>query len=337
MCLLREMEIFVRVVETGSFSAAAREFKIGQPAISKTIAGLEDRLSARLLVRSTRRLSPTEAGMAFYERALRTLTEAHEAEAVARGAGASLEGRLRICAPVTFARMHLVPRLGAFLDCYPKLQLELIMEDCAIDLVAENIDVALYWGALTDSALVARKLAQADRIVVASATYLSRRDIPNTPGDLIELNAIYDQSSGGEEWRFRRGTSETSVRIQRRLTVSAAEGVRSAVLAGQGFAISARWMFAPELDSGEVVSILKDWTLPPIDLWVIFPSGRLTSRKARTFVKWFENIISDWPLNNRSHNRSTSADGNQAQQPVNSFSGRSSVAHLPPTNHIPRV
>ena len=128
--------MFIRVVETGSFSAAARDFKIGQPAISKMIAGLEDRLSARLLVRSTRRLCPTEAGVAFYERALRTITEADEADAVARGAGAGLEGPLRICAPVTFARMHLVPTLGAFLECHPKLQLELIMEDRTIDLVA---------------------------------------------------------------------------------------------------------------------------------------------------------------------------------------------------------
>jgi DNA-binding transcriptional LysR family regulator len=330
MCLLREMEIFVRVVETGSFSAAARDFNIGQPAISKTIAGLEDRLSVRLLVRSNRRLSTTEAGMAFYERALRTLTEAHEAEAVARGAGATLQGRLRICAPVTFARMHLVPRLGAFLDCYPTLQLELKMEDCASDLVAENIDVALYWGTLTNSTLVARKLAQADRIVVASPAYLSRRDIPNTPGDLIQLNAIYDQSSGGEEWHFRNGTSETSVHIQRRLTVTAAEGVRSAVLAGQGFAISPRWLFAPELDSGEVVSILNDWALPPINLWVIFPSGRLTSRKARMFVKWFENILSDWSQNNGTHNRSTSGYDSSAKQSRNAFSGRSSVAHWLP-------
>jgi DNA-binding transcriptional LysR family regulator len=216
MCRLREMEMFVRVVETGSFSAAARDFKIGQPAISKAIAGLEDRLSARLVVRSTRRLSPTEAGRAFYERALRTLTEADEAEAVARSAGAGLEGRLRVCAPVTFARMHLVPRLGAFLDHHPKLQLEVVMEDRSIDLVAENIDVALYWGGLTDSTLVARKLTQGEQMVVASPAYLARRGVPRTPGDLLEHNAIvYDQSSGGEEWRFRRATSETSVRIQR--------------------------------------------------------------------------------------------------------------------------
>jgi DNA-binding transcriptional LysR family regulator len=297
MCRLREMEMFVRVIETGSFSAAARDLKLGQPAISKTIAGLEDRLNSRLLVRSTRRLSPTEAGMAFYERALRTLTEADEAEAVARGAGAGLDGRLRICAPVTLARMHLVPTLGAFLDTHPKLKLELVMEDRMIDLVAENIDVALCWGALTDSTLVARKLTQAERLVIASPAYLARRGVPNTPADLVEHDGIiYDQSSGGEEWRFRRGTSETSVCIQRRLTVSAAEGVRAAVIAGQGFAISPRWMFAPELESGEVASVLDAWTLPPIDLWVIFPSGRLTSTKARTFVKWFENTLSGLPL-----------------------------------------
>jgi len=289
---LREMELFVRVVETGSFSAAARNLTLGQPAVSKTIAGLEDRLGVRLLVRSTRQLSPTEAGMAFYERALRAIAEANEAEAAAQGAGAGLEGRLRICSPVTFARLHLVPKLGTFLDAHPKLRLELVMDDRVIDLVAENIDAGLRLGTLTDSALKARKLAQADRLVVASPAYLARRGVPSTPADLLEHDGIvYGQSSGGQEWSFRRDTSETSVRIQARLTLSAAEGVREAVLAGQGFAIASRWMFAPELASGEVVPVLEEWSLPPMDLWVIYPSGRLTSAKARAFVKWFEKGI----------------------------------------------
>ncbi len=289
---LRDMELFVRVVETGSFSAAARNLTLGQPAVSKTIAGLEDRLGVRLLVRSTRQLSPTEAGMAFYERALRAIAEANEAEAAAQGAGAGLEGRLRICSPVTFARLHLVPKLGTFLDAHPKLRLELVMDDRVIDLVAENIDAGLRLGTLTDSALKARKLAQADRLVLASPAYLARRGVPSTPADLLEHNGIvYGQSSGGQEWSFRRDTSETSVRIQARLTLSAAEGVREAVLAGQGFAIASRWMFAPELASGEVVPVLEEWSLPPMDLWVIYPSGRLTSAKARAFVKWFEKGI----------------------------------------------
>lgn len=295
---LREMEVFVRVVETGSFSAAARDLRLGQPAISKAIASLEDRLRVRLLVRSTRKLAPTEAGTAFYERALRAIVEANEADAAARGAGAGLEGRLRICSPTTFARLHLVPKLGTFLDAHPKLRFELIMDDRIIDLVAENVDAALRLGTLTDSALRARKLAQAERLVVASPAYLARRGVPHSPADLHEHDGIiYGQSSGGQEWLFRRGTSETSLRLTTRLTLSAAEGVREAVLAGQGFAITSRWMFAPELQSGAVIPVLTEWTLPPMELWILYPSGRLTSAKAKAFVNWFESVIHDSTTN----------------------------------------
>ncbi len=289
---LREMEMFVRVIDSGSFSAAARYLNMGQPAVSKMIASLEDRLGVRLLTRSTRKLSPTEAGTAFYERAVRAIGEANEAEAAAQGAGAGLEGRLRVSAPVTFSRLHLVPKLGSFLNAHPRVQLDLVMDDRVVDLVAENIDVAIRMGVLTDSALKARKLGQAERLVIASPAYLARRGVPRTPADLLEHDGIiYGQSSGGQEWIFRRGTSETSVYLRTRLKLSAAEGVREAVLAGQGFAIASRWMFTPELKSGEVVSILEEWRLPPIDLWVIYPSGRLTSAKARTFIKWVETII----------------------------------------------
>jgi len=289
---LRDMEMFVRVVERGSFSAAARDLKIGQPAISKTMAGLEERLGVRLLIRSTRRLRPTEAGTAFYERAVRAIAEANEAEVAAQGAGAGLEGRLRICAPVTFGRLHVVPKLGAFLDAHPKIRLEVVMDDRKKDLVAEDIDAALILGVLTDSALVARKLAQGQTLVVASPAYLARKGVPKTPTDLAGHDGIiYSQTSGGDDWVFRRGTSETNVRIPRRLTFSAAEGVRAAVIAGLGFSISSRWMFAPELESGAVVPLLKEWRLPSIDLWVIYPSGQLTSAKARAFVKWFEKTI----------------------------------------------
>jgi DNA-binding transcriptional LysR family regulator len=289
---LREMELFVRVVETGSFSAAARDLKLGQPAISKTVAALEERLGVRLLVRSTRQLSPTEAGMAFYEHALRAIAQANEADAAAQGAGAGLEGRLRICAPVTFARLHLVPKLGEFMDAHPRLRLELVMDDRVIDLVAENIDAALRLGILSDSSLRARKLAEAERYVVATPAYFKKKGYPANPTELLEHDGIvYGQASGGQEWLFRRGTSETSIRLRARLTLSAAEGVREAVLAGQGFAITSRWMFAPELASGTVLPVLKEWTLPPMELWVIYPSGKLTSTKARAFTKWFETTI----------------------------------------------
>jgi DNA-binding transcriptional LysR family regulator len=293
----REMEIFVRVVEMRSFSAAARHFGIGQPGISKTVVALEERLGVRLLVRSTRQLAPTEAGVAYYERATRALAEANEADAAAQGLGTGLEGRLRVCVPVTFARIHLVPKLATFLEAHPRLLLELVMDDRIIDLLEENIDVALRLGDLTDSALPARKLGESERIVMASPDYLARRGVPKTPADILAHDAVvYAQRVGGEEWLFRQGTSETSVQIQSRLNLTAAEGVRAAVLAGLGLTISSRWMFAPEIESGQVQQVLKEWPLPPMPLWAVYPSGKLTSTKARAFVKWFEELMHFSPV-----------------------------------------
>lgn len=286
------METFVRVVETGSFSAAARDLRVGQPAVSKAIAGLEQRLGVRLLARSTRILSPTEAGHAFYEHAKVALAGAEEAWAAAQGAGAGLSGRLRVCAPVTFARLHIAPHLAGFLDAHPQVRLECVMDDREIDLLVENVDVALRIGALRDSSLTARKLASAERLVVASPDYLARRGAPMAPSDLLAHDAIiYAQAAGGEEWRFRKGTAETSVRVRSRLSLTAAEGVREAVLAGLGLAIVSRWMMAPELESGAVEPVLRDWRLPAIDLWALFPTGRMPSAKARTFIAWLEKVL----------------------------------------------
>ena len=156
---LAAMEAFVRVVETGSFSAAARLLNVGQPAVSKTVAQLEERLGVRLLMRSTRGLSPTEAGQSFYDRARRAIEEADEAELAARGAGASLTGRLRISAAVTFARLHVVPHLPKFLAAHPGLTMDVILDDRVIDLVEEGVDVALRMGSLRNSSsLTARSI-----------------------------------------------------------------------------------------------------------------------------------------------------------------------------------
>lgn len=290
---LHAMEVFVRVIETGSFSAAARDLRIGQPAVSKLVAALEDRLQVRLLVRSTRHLHPSEAGQAFYERARRTLAEADEADSAARGEGAGLEGRLRVCASVTFARLHVVPRIGEFLDAHPNLSLDLVMDDRYVDLLEENIDVALRAGDLSDSSLTARKLATCERHVVVSPAYLARMGTPSTPIDLLTHTAIvYTQGLVAEEWRFRRGTADTSVRIPTRLSFSAAEGVREAVVAGLGLALSSVWMMEPELGRGSVVPVLTDWKLPNADLWALYPSGRLPTAKARAFVTWFSESFS---------------------------------------------
>src|SRR5580704_831076 len=153
---LAAMEAFVRVVDAGSFSGAAKQLRVGQPAVSKTIAQLEDRLGVRLLLRSTHGLTPTEAGRNFYNRAKRSIEEAEEAELAARGAAATLSGRLRFCAPLTFARLHVMPSLPAFLTEHPLLDIDAYLDDRDIDLVAAGIDVALLIGRLADSTATAR-------------------------------------------------------------------------------------------------------------------------------------------------------------------------------------
>ncbi len=288
------METFVRVVDTGSFSGAARDMGIGQPSVSKLISGLEEQLQVRLLVRSTRRLTATEAGGIYYEHARRALDEANEAEAMARGSARGLQGRLRVCAPVTFARLHLAPALGEFMDLHPGLRLEVVMDDRTIDLLEENIDVAFRLGDLSDSALTARKIATTDRMVLAAPAYLERHGRPTSPGELLSHEAIvYSQPAGWAVWRFRRGTNESSVTLRARLSFTAAEGVREGVIAGLGLTMASRWMFAPELEDGRVVPILQEWSLSPVDLWALYPAGRLPSAKARAFVTWFSGRLVD--------------------------------------------
>jgi DNA-binding transcriptional LysR family regulator len=289
---LAAMEAFVLVVDSGSFSAAARRLNVGQPAISKTVAQLEDRLGVKLLVRSTRGLAPTEAGLNFYERARRSIEEADEAELAARGAGQGLAGKLRICAAVTFARLHLMPRLPEFLARHPDLEMEVVLDDRSVDLVQEGIDVALRMGRLADTALTARRIATTRHAVIGTTAYFARAGEPKSPGDLIAHEAvIYSQSSGGAVWTFKRDGAELAVTVHGRLHVTAAEGVRAAVLADAGIAIASEWMFAPELVAGTVKAVLQDWNLPPMDLWAVYPAGRAATTKARTFVAFVEEVL----------------------------------------------
>lgn len=284
------MLTLVRVVETGSFSAAARQLNVGQPAVSKTIAQLEGRLQVSLLIRSTHGLTPTEAGQRFYERAKAALQEADEAELAARGAGAGLSGCLRVSAATTFARLHIIPLLPHFLEQHPELEIDVILDDRVIDLVAEGIDISLRMGALPDSSAVARKLATGGRSVFATPSYLARAGEPHTPADLAEHETIiYSQLSN--IWSFTREGTVASVTVRGRVRVSAAEGLRAAVLADIGLTIGSDWMFMPELASGAVKRVLTDWALPPIDLWAVFPAGRMTSAKARQFASFVEAAV----------------------------------------------
>jgi len=291
------METYVRVLESRSFSAAARHLNVGQSAVSKSVAQLEERLGVRLLMRSTRgHLVPTEAGQSYYERARRAIEEAREAECAANGAGARLSGRLRVSSDITFARLHLIPRLAPFLTAHPELSIDLLQDDRPVDLIEEGADIGLRFGPLLDPSLTGRKVASTKRLVLGTADYFDRTGVPTTPAELGGHEAvIYTRDrGGGSAWIFRKDDSETSVTLSGRLHLSAAEGVRAAVLNSMGLAIGSQWVFAPELACGAVHAVLAEWTLPETELWVVFPHGRMATASARAFAAFVEsNSIPD--------------------------------------------
>jgi DNA-binding transcriptional LysR family regulator len=247
----------------------------------------------QLLLRSTRALTPTEAGQNFYQRARRAVEEADEAVLAARGTAAGLTGKLRVSAAVCFARLHIVPRLPVFLEQHPDLDLELVLDDRNIDLVEEGIDLALRMGELADSNMTARRIAVARRRVLATPAYLERHGMPQAPADLHAHRAVvYTRDvGGGEEWTFRRDTAELPVRLQGRVRISATEGLRAAVFADMGLAVASEWAFWPELQSGAVVSVMDDWMLPAIPLSAVYPTGRQASSKARQFTAFVEECL----------------------------------------------
>jgi DNA-binding transcriptional LysR family regulator len=288
------IETFVAVIETGSFSGAARRLNVGQPAVSKSVAQLEERLGVQLLLRSSRNLTPTEAGQTYYAYARRAIDEAEEADLAARGAAASLTGRIRVSAAVTFARLHIIPCLKSFLQLHPGLSVDVVLDDRNVDLMEEGIDVALRMGDLPDSGMTARKIAQVPRWVVGTPAYFAEHGEPRTPGELAKHDAVvYNQRGGGASWGFQREGAEVSVVVSGRVQVTAAEGVRAAVLSDIGIAIASEWMFSPELASGAVKKVLTDWSLPPIDLWAVYPSGRKSSAKARAFVDFVQKVLNE--------------------------------------------
>jgi DNA-binding transcriptional LysR family regulator len=290
---LAVMDVFVRVVDAGSFSGAAKQLRLGQSAVSKAIVQLEERLNVRLLLRTTRGLTPTEAGRNFYEHARRSIEEADEAEIAARGAAAALSGCLRIQSTVAFARLHVIPCLPAFLEQHPALDVDLFLDDRNINLVEFGIDIGLRVGQLSYSTLTARKIAQCKRIVIGTPSYFNAAGVPRIPADLATHQVIiYEQPLGGPTWTFRKGAAEASVSLGGRVHLNTTVGVRECVLAHLGLTIASEWMFAPELEAKMVKPVLVDWSLPPVETWAIFPAGRQASARARAFVSFMKSQIS---------------------------------------------
>ena len=280
---LRELFVFVRAAETGSFSRVSREFGISQPSVSRMVASLEERLGVKLLLRTTRRVTPTDAGAVFLERSRQILADLDEAAHAARGAE-SLHGILRVALSVAFGTREVIPRLPAFLAQHPRLRVELLISDRTEDLIVEGADLALRFGRLADSQFGARLLATAPRFVVASSEYLAQRGIPRTLADLSRHDCIIGPGmSGRSGWSFKRSGAVKSVAIEGRVQVASSEGVVACVKAGLGLALVSRWMCSAELERGELSHVLQNYQLDPVEVHAIYPAGRRPSPKVRSF------------------------------------------------------
>jgi len=292
---LRAMATFVRVVESGSFSAVAREQESTQSAVSKQVAGLERVLGVKLLARTTRALALTDAGERYFEQARRLVDEIQEAESGARRGKEQLAGWLRVAASVGFGRRVLLPLVQGFLAEHPEVRVDLKLNDGFVDLVEQGIDIALRVGELADSTLVARRVGTTHRALVASRRYLRRLPKglkpPRAPAELLAHNCIvYTEVQSRIEWTFTAGAgagvpsgSAQSVRVAGNLRTNSSEVIRAAILAGMGIGYSPTWLFDEEIASGEVQILMPGWRTQPLPMHLVSPPHRRHAAKVQAF------------------------------------------------------
>jgi DNA-binding transcriptional LysR family regulator len=281
---LQELAVFIRAAESGSFSRTARELGLSQPSVSRIIGDLEARLGVKLLLRTTRRITVTEAGALFLDRAREILSQIEAAEDAARGLD-SLRGTIRLAVPVVYGTHEIIPRLPRFLSMHPLLRVELSVVDARQDLVAEGADLAIRMGELDDSAFGARKLATLSTLLAASPAYLAARGTPKTPADLASHDCIFGVGSfASENWSFSRNGVETSVNVRGRIHTDSGPGMLASVLAGLGIARASTVMARDAIKAGTLVPLLRAYKLPSIEVHAVFPGGPRPSAKVRALV-----------------------------------------------------
>jgi len=291
----QEMTVFVRVADSGSLSRAGRELNLSQPSVTRIIGTLEARLGTKLLLRTTRSLSLTDAGALYLERARHLLAEIEEAEQATRGLD-SLHGVLRLAIPLMYGTRAIIPALTPFLSRHPDLKVELVMTDARQNLITDGVDLAIRInvGQLDDSSFGARKLATVERLVLAAPSYLSARGMPDTPADLAQHDCIVQHGSfGSESWRFRRNKTVTSVEVTARLWINSAAGVLAATVAGQGISLGTRVMAGDELRTGQLTQLLEAYKLDPAEVYAVFPAGPRPSAKVRAIVDHLDVALED--------------------------------------------
>ena len=294
---LDTMEAFVRVADARSFSEAARRLRLSKSVVSRQVSALETQLGARLFHRTTRSLSLTEIGLAYYERCSRILAEIEEANLSVSNLQAEPRGKLRINAPMSFGVLHLAPMLPRFLERYPQIDIDMAMNDRFVSLVDEGFDVAVRIGKLEDSSLIARYLAPIRVIVCASPTYLKRHGTPNTPADLATHCCLtYSNVASPDEWSFQTLEGKRwPVEVKGCLRVNNGDTLREAALGGAGIVTLPSFIVGRDLQAGTLVSLLSDYVAQDLPLHAVYPHNRHLSPKVRAFVDFLLEHIGPRP------------------------------------------
>ena len=291
---------FAKVIETGSFARAAERLGVSVSSVSRQVAELEAHIDARLLNRTTRRLSLTESGRAFHERCVQLLADLEEAEQSANAGTAKPRGTLRLTSSITFGARHLAPAIAEFIVRYPEMRFDIELSDRAVDLVEESVDVAVRIGNIGSQNLVGRRVGITRLICCAAPSYLNREGEPRTPEDLATHKCLtYEYSSSGNLWRFHdRQGRERNVRIAGPIHANSGRFLEALAVEGAGIAFEPDFIVGPDLRAGRLVRLLRGFEPPLANIYVVYPSRRHLSAKVRVFTDFLAQrfATADWAL-----------------------------------------
>lgn len=294
---MQSMRVFLRVVEAGTFTKAAESLGLPKGTVTKLVQHLESRLKVKLLHRTTRRVTVTDDGAAYYERVSRLINEIDEVEAGLARLNVLPSGRLRVDVPTVVADALLVPALPVFLARYPDIQLEMGVTDRAIDLIEDNVDCAVRGGVLLDESLVARRIGALQFVTVCSPEYLRHHGRPLHPEELAagHLAVTFFSPRGGRKYphHYQRGQERHECVLPCKLAVNESKALLAGCIAGLGIAQMLRFVAQPHIDAGRLVPILEDWTRPPLPSYIVYPPNRHLSGKVRAFVDWAAEVFSN--------------------------------------------
>lgn len=277
--------VFVAVVENGGFSAASRTLGVSKSAVSKRINQLENHLGVLLLHRTTRKLSLTEAGERYYEHAAQALNAAGKAEDAVTELQGEPQGKLKISSPMSFGRLHVAPLIPKFLQRYPKLQINLVMDDRNIDLVADGIDVAIRSGNMQDSTLIARRLTPLRQVLCASPTYIKQYGMPITPSELCDRNCLlFSYSGDSNQWTLNKDSQSEVALVSGNYRVNNSEALLEALREGIGIGRLPTFVAGPDLKLGNLVRILESYHIPDHTFYAVFPERQYLPAKVRAFL-----------------------------------------------------